>query len=162
VTAVLLALAAAASFGAMTVAIRVGLASGGSASRASAATLVTSFVVTFAASLVRHDYMAAWKFFLAGLLAPGLSQILFTRELARREPGAVDEHGDDDIPCQRNCLRCRQCCSANTECLECSRNEAVRQPRHVPPLGCLALTPLSPERGRALRSTAFRAEHDVL
>ena len=85
-TAVLLALASAASFGAMTVAIRVGLASGGSASRASAATLVTSLVVTFAASLVRHDYTVAWQFFLAGLLAPGLSQILFTR--AMKDVGA--------------------------------------------------------------------------
>jgi drug/metabolite transporter (DMT)-like permease len=85
-TAVLLALAAAASFGAMTVAIRIALSEGVSASRASAATLVTSFVVTFAASLVRHDYTAVWKFFLAGLLAPGLSQILFTRSV--KEVGA--------------------------------------------------------------------------
>jgi len=81
VTAVLLALAAAASFGAMTVASRVALASGTSASRASAATLVTSFAVTLIASFVRHDYTTAWKFFLAGLLAPGLSQILFTRSV---------------------------------------------------------------------------------
>ena len=80
-TAVLLAVAAAASFGAITVAIRVALSGGGRAARASAATLVTSCAVTFAASLVRHDYTAAWKFFLAGILAPGLSQILFTRSV---------------------------------------------------------------------------------
>ena len=80
-TAVLLALAAAASFGAMTVAIRVALSSGASAARASAATLVTSFAVTLLASLVRHDYASAWKFFLAGFLAPGLSQVLFTRSV---------------------------------------------------------------------------------
>jgi drug/metabolite transporter (DMT)-like permease len=85
-TAVLLALAAAATFGAMTVAIRVALSSGASASRASAATLVTSFTVTLVASLVRHDYASAWKFFLAGFLAPGLSQILFTRSV--KEVGA--------------------------------------------------------------------------
>lgn len=85
-TAVLLALAAAASFGAMTVAIRVALSSGVGASRASAATLVTSFTVALAASFVRHDYASAWKFFLAGFLAPGLSQILFTRSV--KEVGA--------------------------------------------------------------------------
>jgi drug/metabolite transporter (DMT)-like permease len=86
VTAVLLALAAAASFGAMTVAIRVALSSGASASRASAATLVTSFAVTLLASFVRHDYVDAWKFFLAGFLAPGISQVLFTRSV--KEVGA--------------------------------------------------------------------------
>ena len=85
-TAVLLALAAAASFGAMTVAIRVALSGGGSASRASAATLVTSFAVTLTASFIRHDYASAWRFFLAGFLAPGLSQIFFTRSV--KEVGA--------------------------------------------------------------------------
>jgi drug/metabolite transporter (DMT)-like permease len=70
----------------MTVAIRVALASGTSASRASAATLVTSFTVTFLASFVRHDYTTAWKFFLAGFLAPGLSQIFFTKSV--KEVGA--------------------------------------------------------------------------
>jgi drug/metabolite transporter (DMT)-like permease len=70
----------------MTVAIRVALAGGASASRASAATLVTSFSVTFLASFVRHDYAAAWKFFLAGLLAPGISQIFFTKSV--KEVGA--------------------------------------------------------------------------
>jgi drug/metabolite transporter (DMT)-like permease len=86
VTPVLLAIAAAASFGAMTVAIRIGLRGGGGALHASLATLTVSFAVTFAASLVRHDYTAAWKFFLAGLLAPGLSQILFT--LSVKDVGA--------------------------------------------------------------------------
>ncbi|HUK43998.1 MAG TPA: DMT family transporter [Gaiellaceae bacterium] len=78
---VLLAAAAAASFGAMTVAIRLGLRDGGSAVRASLATLIVAFTLTFTASLVRHEYANAWKFFLAGLLAPGLSQILFTRSV---------------------------------------------------------------------------------
>ena len=85
-TAVLLALAAAASFGAMTVAIRLALSSGADASRAPAATLVTSFTVTLLASFVRHDYTSAWKFFLAGLLAPGISHVLFTRSV--KEVGA--------------------------------------------------------------------------
>jgi drug/metabolite transporter (DMT)-like permease len=86
VTAVLLALAAAASFGAMTVAIRVALSNGANASRAAAATLVTSFTVTLLASFLRHDYVSAWKFFLAGILAPGISQVLFTRSV--QEVGA--------------------------------------------------------------------------
>jgi bacterial/archaeal transporter family protein len=78
---VLLAAVAAASFGAMTVAIRLGMREGVSAVRASLATLLVAFTVTFVASLVRRDYADAWKFFLAGLLAPGLSQILFTRSV---------------------------------------------------------------------------------
>jgi drug/metabolite transporter (DMT)-like permease len=86
VTAVLLALASAAAFGAMTVAIRSGLGEGGGAMRATAATLTTALVVAAIASLPRHDYAGAWRFFLAGFLAPGLSQLLFT--LAIREVGA--------------------------------------------------------------------------
>jgi drug/metabolite transporter (DMT)-like permease len=85
VTAVVLALASAASFGGMTVAIRVGLRGGESALEASIATVAVALVVTSASSLVRHDYRNAPAFFLAGLLAPGLSQILFTR--------AIDEVG---------------------------------------------------------------------
>ncbi len=85
-TPVLLALASAAAFGAMTVMIRVGLRQGTGAIRGTLATLVVAFAVALAASLVRHDYGGAWKFFLAGLLAPGLSQILFTRSI--EEAGA--------------------------------------------------------------------------
>jgi drug/metabolite transporter (DMT)-like permease len=70
----------------MTVAVRSALAAGGGAMRAAAATLATGFAVTAVASLPRHDFAGAWKFFLAGLLAPGLSQLLFT--LAIREVGA--------------------------------------------------------------------------
>ena len=83
---VLLALASAASFGAMTVAIRAGLDRGATPARATLATLVTAFAVAFAASLVRHDPTDAWRFFLAGLLAPGISQLLFTQSI--REVGA--------------------------------------------------------------------------
>jgi drug/metabolite transporter (DMT)-like permease len=86
VTAVLLALASAAAFGAMTVAIRAGLGRGATAAHATLATLVVAFAVAFAGALVRHDPADAWKFFLAGLLAPGISQILFT--LSVREVGA--------------------------------------------------------------------------
>jgi drug/metabolite transporter (DMT)-like permease len=81
VTAVLLSLASAAAFGGMTIMIRVGLRQGGGAIRGALATLVVAFTVALAASFVRHDYAGAWKFFLAGLLAPGLSQILFTRSI---------------------------------------------------------------------------------
>ena len=103
-TAVLLALAAAASFGAMTVAIRVALSRGSAtASRAAAATLVTSFTVTLLASLVRHDYTDAWKFFLAGILAPGLSQILFTRAV---KPTSVPR-GRPSPSERRRCSRSR-------------------------------------------------------
>jgi drug/metabolite transporter (DMT)-like permease len=70
----------------MTVAIRSGLGEDGAAMRAAAATIVTALVVAAIASLPRHDYTDAWKFFLAGILAPGLSQLLFT--LSIREVGA--------------------------------------------------------------------------
>ena len=85
-TPVLLAVASASTFGAMTVAVRAGLRDGADAMAAVLATLTISFSVVFAASGVRHEYGGAWKFFLAGLLAPGLSQVLFT--LAVREAGA--------------------------------------------------------------------------
>jgi drug/metabolite transporter (DMT)-like permease len=83
---ILLALASAATFGAMTVAIRTGLRDGGDAMGAALATLLPAFGLGLAASLVRHDYAGAWRFWLAGLLAPGISQLLFT--LAIREVGA--------------------------------------------------------------------------
>jgi drug/metabolite transporter (DMT)-like permease len=86
VTAVLLALGSAAAFGTMTTVIRLGLRSGIGALRGSLATLIVAFAISLVASLVRHDYTNAWKFFLAGLLAPGLSQILFT--LSIKEVGA--------------------------------------------------------------------------
>jgi drug/metabolite transporter (DMT)-like permease len=84
-TVVLLALASAAFFGGMSVATRIGLRDG-DVRGAALATLLTAFTVAFAASLVRHDYGGAWRFALAGLLAPGISQLLFT--LAVRDVGA--------------------------------------------------------------------------
>jgi drug/metabolite transporter (DMT)-like permease len=83
VTAVALALGAAVTFGAMTVAIRVGLREGGSgAAAATLAMLVSALLVAVGAALVRTDLAGAWRFFLAGLLAPGLSQLLFIRAVA--------------------------------------------------------------------------------
>jgi drug/metabolite transporter (DMT)-like permease len=86
VTVVLLALASAAAFGAMTVAIRSGLRDGGDAVGSALATLLPALGIVALASLVRHDYAGAWRFWLAGLLAPGVSQLLFT--LSVREAGA--------------------------------------------------------------------------
>ena len=85
-TAVLLALGSAALFGLMTVRIRVALASGVDAAVASLATILVALAVVLVAAAVPHDFHGAWPFLLAGLLGPGLSQILFT--LAIREIGA--------------------------------------------------------------------------
>ncbi len=85
-TAVLLALASAALFGGMTIAVRVGLRDGGDAGGAALATVLPALGVALVAATFRHDVHHAWPFFLAGLLAPGASQILFT--LGVREIGA--------------------------------------------------------------------------
>jgi drug/metabolite transporter (DMT)-like permease len=81
-----LALASAALFGAMTVGIRLALRDGDDARGVALATLLPTFAVALVAASVRHDGHGAWPFFLAGLLAPGGSQLLFT--LAIREAGA--------------------------------------------------------------------------
>jgi len=85
-TAVLLALASAMFFGGMTIAVRLGMRAGGDASGATLATLLPAFGVTLVAAAFRPDLHGAWPFLLAGLLAPGGSQILFTRAI--REVGA--------------------------------------------------------------------------
>ena len=85
-TAVLLALASAALFGGMTIGVRVGLRDGGDAGGAALATVLSALCVTLVAAAFRHDIHHVWPFFLAGLLAPGASQILFT--LGIREIGA--------------------------------------------------------------------------
>jgi drug/metabolite transporter (DMT)-like permease len=85
VTAVLLALASAATFGATTVAVRIGLREG-SAAAAALATLVPATAMALLAAAPRHDFHGTWLFLLAGLLAPGGSQLLFT--LGIREAGA--------------------------------------------------------------------------
>ena len=87
-TAVILALVSAALFGAMTVAIRLGFAREGDAALATAATVLVASGVAVAVSLAAgpHDVTAAWPYALAGLLAPGGSQLLFT--FAIRSVGA--------------------------------------------------------------------------
>jgi drug/metabolite transporter (DMT)-like permease len=83
-TVVLLALGSAAAFGAMTVAIRLGLR-GGDAATGALAMLVWATSVAVIAALPRHDLHKTWAFLLAGLIAPGCSQVLFT--LSVREAG---------------------------------------------------------------------------
>lgn len=86
-TVVALSLASAALFGAMTVAIRFALAGGRSAEGGALLTMLPAFAVTLVYALAHgvEDVAAAWPFALAGLLAPGASQILFT--LAVRDVG---------------------------------------------------------------------------
>jgi transporter family protein len=85
-TAVVLALCSAALFGAMTVAVRLGLRGLTDARGAALATIIPALAVALVAAAIRHDPHGAWPFLLAGLLAPGGSQLLFT--LAVREIGA--------------------------------------------------------------------------
>ena len=74
-TVILLCLVSAASFGAMAVAIRFGLA-GGSAPGAALAMLTWATAIAIVAALPQHDFHRSWQFFLAGFLAPGCSQVL--------------------------------------------------------------------------------------
>lgn len=85
-TVVFLALGSAALFGGMTVAVRFGLRGVPDAGGAAVATIIPALVVALVAATYRHDFHHAWPFLLAGLLAPGGSQMLFT--LAVREIGA--------------------------------------------------------------------------
>ena len=86
-TAVVLALASAAFFGAMTVAIRIGLRDGGGAATGTLATLLPALARRARRGRRRGTTLHhAWAFLLAGLIAPGCSQILFT--LSIREAGA--------------------------------------------------------------------------
>lgn len=84
-TAVLLAVASAALFGGMTVAVRIGLR-GTEARAAALATILSALVVALVAAAFRPAVHGVWPFLLAGLLAPGASQVLFTR--AVQETGA--------------------------------------------------------------------------
>ena len=92
-TAVLLALTSAALFGGMTVALRLGLRGarrrGGRDVRDRRR---RRSVVALAAAAFHPDLHGAWPFLLAGLLAPGGSQILFT--LARARGRRVADVGD--------------------------------------------------------------------
>lgn len=89
--AVPLALASAALFGAMTVALRFALVRGAPAELGALMTALPALAIALAATAVHAgrygfpDLAAAWPFLLAGVLAPGASQVLFT--LAVRDAG---------------------------------------------------------------------------
>jgi drug/metabolite transporter (DMT)-like permease len=83
-TVILLGLASGVTFGLMTMFVRLGL-QGARAATATVATLFWALLLAVVAALPDHDLRRTWQYFLAGLLAPGCSQILFT--LAVREAG---------------------------------------------------------------------------
>jgi len=86
VDAVLLALASAFLFGAMTVALRFALRRAPDAEVGALLTIVPALVVTLPFVAAQSiDLGGIWPFVLAGLLGPGLSQLLFT--LAVRDAG---------------------------------------------------------------------------
>jgi uncharacterized membrane protein len=91
-TAVGLAAVSALLFGLMSVTVRIGLRRGGSAEAGSLVTALTAVVVTGGVALVSLAVGGAahaadlWPFVLAGVLAPGLSQLFFFR--AVRDAGA--------------------------------------------------------------------------
>jgi len=87
-TAIVLGLVSAFLFGAMTVFVRLALRTGVSAEAGSLFTIAPAAAVTAIAAVVDRDWdlAGAWPFFLGGLLAPGISQILFT--FAVRDAGA--------------------------------------------------------------------------
>ena len=81
---VLLAAGAALSFGALAVTIRLALGPGIDAEAASFVTTVIAGVICAALAAARGDFSGldwadTWPFFVTGLFAPGISQILFTR-----------------------------------------------------------------------------------
>ena len=75
-------------FGAMTVLVRIALRTGVAPEVGSLFTIAPAAVVTLAVTLALGDWnlATAWPFVLAGLLAPGIAQILFT--FAVRDAGA--------------------------------------------------------------------------
>jgi drug/metabolite transporter (DMT)-like permease len=79
-TAVLLAASSAFLFGAMTVLVRIALDTGVAPPVGSFLTILPACVVTGIVAVARGewDLANAWPFLLAGLLAPGIAQILFT------------------------------------------------------------------------------------
>jgi len=86
--AVLLACTSACLFGAMTVALRIALRGGVVPEVGTVYTVLTAFTVILVHAGARGewDLASAWPFLLAGALAPGISQILFT--FAIRDAGA--------------------------------------------------------------------------
>ncbi len=86
--AVLLAVSSAFLFGVMVIAIRLALHGGAAPDEGGVFMIVTALAVILVYVAVRNEWHIAdaWPFLLAGLLAPGCSQILFT--FAVREAGA--------------------------------------------------------------------------
>jgi drug/metabolite transporter (DMT)-like permease len=83
---VLLAAGSALFFGALAVTIRLALARGVDAEAASLVTTVIAGVICAVLALASGDFSGVvwrdtWPFFLTGLFAPGISQILFTRSV---------------------------------------------------------------------------------
>jgi drug/metabolite transporter (DMT)-like permease len=80
VDAVVLALVSAALFGGMTVALRQALRGGASAELGALLTALPALGVAIVAAVLRNDWDTSglWQFAVAGLLGPGLSQVLFT------------------------------------------------------------------------------------
>jgi drug/metabolite transporter (DMT)-like permease len=90
VAAVLLACASAALFGAMSVAVRIGLRDLGDAELGSFAMSSLALVLTAALGLAVSQGAGlrdAWPFLVAGAIAPGISQVFFVR--AVRDAGAA-------------------------------------------------------------------------
>jgi drug/metabolite transporter (DMT)-like permease len=88
VTAILLAALSAFFFGAMTVCVRIALTGGAPPVTGALFTILPACTLTGLVALVRFDLdlASAWPFVLAGLLAPGIAQLLFT--FAVRDAGA--------------------------------------------------------------------------
>jgi drug/metabolite transporter (DMT)-like permease len=88
VTAILLAGLSAFLFGAMTVLVRMALVTGVRPEVGALFTIVPACTVTGIVAVAHGDWdlTSAWPFVLAGLLAPGIAQILFT--FAVRDAGA--------------------------------------------------------------------------
>jgi drug/metabolite transporter (DMT)-like permease len=83
---VLLAAGSALFFGALAVTIRLALAQGVDAEAAALVTTVIACLICAVLSVVTGDFSHvqwadAWPFFVTGLFAPGISQILFTRSV---------------------------------------------------------------------------------
>ena len=87
-TAVVLGALSAFLFGVMTVLVRIALRTGVAPELGSLFTILPAAAVTLVVALARGswDFAGAWPFVLAGLLAPGIAQILFT--FAVRDAGA--------------------------------------------------------------------------
>jgi drug/metabolite transporter (DMT)-like permease len=87
-TPIVLGVLSAFLFGAMTVFVRIALRTGVAPEAGTLFTILPALGVTAVAAIVGGDWdlAGAWPFLLAGLLAPGVSQILFT--FAVRDAGA--------------------------------------------------------------------------